>query len=335
MNRTDRLMAITLLLRSRKKLTARQLAEIFEVSIRTIYRDIDSLCQVKVPIAVELGPEGGYSLLDTYSLPPMMFTLDEAVALFLGGSFIALREGTPFRDAIKTALIKIEDILPEELGASVRIASQSILFDLKDRGNYSVAKEAFEVINEAILKRKCIQMTYHSAWKNKITERDVAPYGLIYDNGVWYLVGFCHLRGKQRMFHVNRIKEISLTDRDFEVPEEFDLKSLADKGWAKSLAESMKRDCPRIRIKVTKEVSEALKGDWLLRYADRKETPDGKILLTYHDDLPSQLYFMYRFGPDCEVSEPKELRDRVVEQAKKVLAMYRGRERKSKQESNQ
>jgi len=198
MNRTDRLMAIILLLRSRKKLTARQLAEIFEVSIRTIYWDIDSLCQANVPIAVELGPESGYSLLETYFLPPVMFTLDEAVALFLGGSFIAHRQGTPFREAIKTALIKIGDILPEELEKSVRIASQSILFDLKDRGNYSVAREAFEVINEAILKRKCIQMTYHSAWKNEITERVVAPYGLIYDHGVWYLIGFCHLRGKPR-----------------------------------------------------------------------------------------------------------------------------------------
>ena len=137
------------------------------------------------------------------------------------------------------------------------------------------------------------------------------------------------------MFHVNRIKEIPLTDRDFEVPEEFDLKSLTDKSWAKSLAESMKRDYPRIRIKVTKEVSEALREDWLLRYADRKETEDGKVILTYHDEVESHLYFMYRFGADCEVLEPEELRDRVVEQARKVLMLYGGREGKSKQESNQ
>ena len=97
----------------------------------------------------------------------------------------------------------------------------------------------------------------------------------------------------------------------------------------------MKRDFPRIRIKVTKEVSEALKGDWVLRYADREETEDGKVILTYHDEVESHLYFMYRFGADCEVLEPKELRDRVVEQARKVLALYRQRERKSKRESNQ
>lgn len=334
MNRTDRLLAIILLLRSRKKLSARKLAEIFEVSIRTIYRDIDSLCQANVPIAVELGPEGGYSLMETYSLPPVMFTPDEAVALFLGGSFIAHRQGTPFREAINTALIKIEDILPEELRKSVYIASQSILFDVKDRKNYSVASEVFQMINKAILERKCILMVYHSAREDRITERVVAPYGLIYDDGIWYLIGHCHLRGQERMFHVNRIKEISLTDRNFEVPKEFDLKSLADKGWAKSLAESMKRDYPRIRIKVTKEISEKLREDWLLRYANREETEDGKVILTYHDAVESHLYFMYRFGADCEVLEPKELRDQVVEQARKVLALYEGEEGTSKREND-
>ena len=325
MNRTDRLMAIVLLLRTRRKLTAPQLADIFEVSTRTIYRDMDSLCQTGVPIAVELGPEGGYSLLETYSLPPVMFTLDEAVALFLGGSFVAHFQGTPFQDAIKTALIKIEDILPEELQESVEISAESILLDVMDRVGSPVSREIFESINEAILKHKCVQITYHNVKKNETTGRVVAPYGLIYDNdnGAWYLIGYCHLRNEQRMFHVTRIEGISLTDRDFEVPGAFDLKRLAGRGWAQSLTESLKRDYPRIRIKVSRKVSEKLRRDWLLRYAEREETPNGKIILTYHQDyLPLGLYFPYRFGTDCEVLEPEELRDQVIEQAKAVLALY-------------
>lgn len=145
-NRTDRLLAIILLLRSRRQRTARQLAEIFEVSQRTIYRDIESLTQADVPIVVDPGPEGGYRLLDTYALPPVMFTMDEAVGLFLGGSFVAHRQGTPFGEAIKTALIKIEDVLPDELRESVQTTVQSVLFDLKDRRDYSGSREQFEVI---------------------------------------------------------------------------------------------------------------------------------------------------------------------------------------------
>jgi predicted DNA-binding transcriptional regulator YafY len=327
MNRTDRLMAMILILRSRRKLTARQLAEIFEVSRRTIYRDIDALCQANVPIVAELGPEGGYSLLDTYSLPPVMFTLNEAVALFLGGSFVAHCQGTPFQEAIQTALIKIEDILPKEMQESAHLSAESILLDALDRERWPVAREVFETVNEAILSRKCVRMTYHSARKDAITERVVAPYGLIYDdrNGAWYLIGFCHLRGEQRMFHLSRAEGVSLTDRDFEVPQEFELQRLAQRGWARSMAESMKQDYPPIRIKVSERTSERLRGHWLLRYAEREETPDGKVILTYHDHPGSGLSYPYHFGADCEVLEPEELREQVIEQARKVLATY-GRE---------
>ena len=236
MKRIDRLMGITLLLRSRRKLTARQLAQIFEVSIRTVYRDIQSLCRAKVPIAVEEGPEGGYSILKTYSLPPVMFTLDEAIALFLGGRFIDHLHGTPFREAMRMALIKIEDILSEDVKASVHSLSRSILFDMKDGMNNAATKETFERINEAILKRRCIQMAYRSASEGQKTiRRLIRPYGLVYGEGIWYLIGSCHLRGVQEMFHVNRIQMVILTDRGFELPDALNLKLLA-----RSLAESMK-----------------------------------------------------------------------------------------------
>ncbi len=324
MNRTDRLMAIILLLRSRKKLTAHELAEIFEVSERTIYRDIDALCQAQVPIAAEPGPEGGYSLLDTYSLPPVMFTLDEAVALFLGTSFIAHGQAMPFGEALKTALIKIEDILPDKLQESVHLSLQSILFDAGERGGMPVAREVFQRVNEAILERRCIQLTYDSARRGQTTERVVAPYGLIYDhrNGVWYLVGFCHLRGEQRMFHMGRVRAVSLTDRPFEIPREFELENLADRGWAASLIGSLAREHPQIRVKVSQRVSERLRRSWFFRYAEREETADGKVIVTYHDHLPSALHLLRHFGSDCEVLEPSALRDQVVAWARQVLAVY-------------
>lgn len=112
--------------------------------------------------------------------------------------------------------------------------------------------------------------------------------------------------------------------RDEQNRPEFDLEHLAGRSWAQAFAESLKQDQPRIRIKVSQEVSERLRQDWLLRYAEREETPDGKVILTYHGRLPSGLHFLYRFGADCEVLEPQELRARVVEEAKRVLALYAG-----------
>jgi predicted DNA-binding transcriptional regulator YafY len=326
MNRTDRLAAIILLLRSRNKLTAQQLAEIFEVSPRTIYRDIDALCQAYVPIVAEAGPEGGYSLLDTYSLPPVMFTPDEAVAMFLGGSFIAQSKGMPFLDALKTALIKVEDVLPEELRTSARATTEATLFDGFYARGQSVPVEVFGTVNRAILAHRCVQLTYHGARRDRVTERVVAPYGLIYDNrnGAWYLVGHCYLRDDQRMFHLARIEDIAMTDREYETPDTFDLSALQNRGWAEEFVASLEEEQHRIQVKVWKSVSERLRGSWLLRYAGREETGDDKVILTFHDRLPDARYLVCRFGADCEVLEPPELRERMAQYARDLLARHGG-----------
>jgi predicted DNA-binding transcriptional regulator YafY len=124
------------------------------------------------------------------------------------------------------------------------------------------------------------------------------------------------------MFHLARIQAISLTDRDFQVPAGFDLTSLANRGWARSFTESLKEDHQPIRIKARKEVSERLRRDWFFRYAEREEAADGKVILTYYDHLPSAPYLPCRFGADCEVLEPQELREQMIAHARKVLALY-------------
>jgi predicted DNA-binding transcriptional regulator YafY len=321
-NRTDRLLAIILLLRSRRKLTARQLAEIFEVSERTIYRDMESLSHAEVPVRVETGPDGGYSLMETYSLPPVMFSLDEAVALFLGGSFVAHRQGTPFGEAIKTALIKIEDILPEELYDSVQTTVQSVLFDLRDRRDYAQSREVFEVVLEGIRRRLRIDIRYKGAHKQQARSREVSPYGIIFDNGNWYLVGYCHMREAERMFHLGRIHAAEVTERSFEPPDDFQIQSYADRGWSGSYYEDMKREHPRVRVSVPKKVADSLAKHWLMRHAERQEVGDDRVVLTYHDHPEGPLNFVYRFGPDFEVLEPAEARQGIADMAARLLERH-------------
>ena len=322
MNRSDRLMAIILLLRSRKKLSARQLAEIFEVSVRTIYRDIDSLCQAHVPIAVELGPEGGYSLLETYSLPPVMFTLDEALALFLSGSFTAARRGMPFKDAVKTALIKIEDILPEESRVSVRLAEESILFDAVHDAGIPISDELFRTVNQAIVKRCCIEFDYQS-FKGQHTHREVAPYGMIYDEGVWYLVGYCHLREAERMFRLDRVQNIALTDPLSPIPKDFSIAQMQDRAWAKGFMERMKPYGKAV-LRVEQHVAESLKKDWFYKHGEFEPQPDGKVVFTTYDDHPSgsALDLVRRYGSAVEILKPKEVRDQMRKEVERMMTLY-------------
>ncbi|MBT6145276.1 MAG: YafY family transcriptional regulator [Gemmatimonadetes bacterium] len=321
-NRTDRLLAIILLLRSRRQLTARQLAEIFDVSMRTIYRDIESLTQAEVPIVVDPGPEGGYRLLDNYALPPVMFTMDEAVGLFLGGSFVAHRQGTPFGEAIKTALIKIEDVLPDELRDSVQTTVQSVLFDLHDRRDYSGSREQFEVILDGIRLRQRIDIRYKAAQRQQARSREISPWGIIFDNGNWYLVGYCHMREAERMFHLGRIHGAELTETAFEPPADFDIRTYANRGWSRSFYEDMKRDYPRIRIRVPLDVADSLGNHWLMRHAEREPQADGWVVLSYHDHPEGPLNFIYRFGPDFEILEPAEARNELADMATRLLQRH-------------
>lgn len=321
-NRTDRLLAIILLLRSRRKLTAKQLAEIFEVSVRTIYRDMESLSHAEVPVRVETGPDGGYSLMDTYSLPPVMFSLDEAVALFLGGSFVAHRQGTPFGEAIKTALIKIEDILPQELYDSVQTTVQSVLFDMPDRRDYTSSRQAFEVILEGIRRRRRIDIRYKGAHRQQARSREVSPYGIIFDNGNWYLVAYCHMRQAERMFHLGRIQAAEVTERSFDPPEDFSIESYANRGWSASFYEDMKRDYPRVRVRVPRQVADSMAKHWLMRHAEREDDGDDRVILTYHDHPEGPINFVYRFGLDFEILEPSEARQGIAEMAKRLLTRH-------------
>ena len=321
-NRTDRLLAIILLLRSRGRLTAKQLAEIFELSERTIYRDMQSLSHAEVPVRVETGPDGGYSLMDTYWLPPVMFSLDEAVGLFLGGSFVAHRQGTPFGDAIRTALIKIEDILPEELYDSVQTTVQSILFDVRDRRDYTESRQVFEVVLEGIRRRRCLTIRHKGARRKQARSREVSPYGIIFDSGNWYLVGYCHMRRAERMFHVGRILAAKVTEQGFDPPEDFRIESYRGRSWSRSFYEDMKREYPCIRVRVPQSVADSLADHWLMRHAEREDDGDDYAILSYHDHPEGPLNFVYRFGPDFEIIEPTETRRTIADMAAQLLERH-------------
>src|SRR5579859_5625116 len=117
MQKTERLVAITLLLQSRGKMTADRLADILDVSVRTIYRDMDTLSLAHVPISMDYGPGGGYYLPDGYRIDPMIFTSEEAVALALGGAVAGDYRLFESGDGLRRALFKLEAALPEEYRA--------------------------------------------------------------------------------------------------------------------------------------------------------------------------------------------------------------------------
>ena len=220
MNRVDRLFAILLLLQRKRHVRALDLARVFEVSERTIYRDMEALSESGVPV---LGTPGeGYELMQGYFLPPLLFTAAEANALFLGARMmISFTKGKVSTDA-EQALNKIAIILPESMRNEMQRLSEIIGF-YPFGARFDLYETHLATFQQAIRERRLVHMRYHSYSQDETTERDFEPGRLYYMNGQWYVDGYCRLRQDWRGFRLNRIETLCLLPDHFELrpPGEF------------------------------------------------------------------------------------------------------------------
>ena len=210
MLKTERLVAITLLLQARGKMTAERLASILEVSVRTIYRDMDVLSLAHVPVAMDHGPGGGYYLPDGYHLDPATFTSDEAVALALGGAMAGDYRLFDSDDGLRRALVKLEAALPEEYRADVRSARERILFDTTAWYRRPTTAAHLETVRAAVWAARQLDLYTPTQAGRRLAARRAA--WLVCKAGIWYLVAYCHLRQAFRTFRVERIEEVAVRD---------------------------------------------------------------------------------------------------------------------------
>nr|MCU0480017.1 YafY family transcriptional regulator [Anaerolineae bacterium] len=204
MNRIDRLFAILLILQKHKHkpITASSLGNRFDVTERTIYRDMQALMEMGVPIASS--PSEGYRLLDTFHLPPILLSPNEAIALFLGSWMLKRHADGRILMDLDTALHKLEVVLPTATQKDVNQLAQIIdFYPIQNRLNLDELH--LLTILQAIQSKQVIHVVYRAYLDSETTERDVEPYSLTFSEGAWYVNGFCRLRNDIRAFRLNRI----------------------------------------------------------------------------------------------------------------------------------
>lgn len=208
MNRTDRLYALVEVLRARapRRLRAAALADRFEVSTRTIERDLLALQQAGVPIWAQPGPGGGYGLHVEKTLPPLNFTAAEAAAL---ATAVAASRALPFAEAGRSALRKLAAVM----AATPRDAAATLVSRIRVvQGPSSGPDEAVAaVLEQAIVASVAVALTYRDG-QDRISERVVEPGGIFGTRHGWYLAAWCRLRQGSRAFRLDRIARATLTD---------------------------------------------------------------------------------------------------------------------------
>lgn len=214
MNRVDRLMAYLLMFQSRGLLRAQDFASRFEISERTVYRDIQALSEVGVPISAM--PGEGYRLMEGYYLPPITFTPDEARALFLAVSMLdGFTEDGPTKTAVTTALDKIRAILPHRTRRQAEALTAVLRFYAFPAPPINFDNPTFVTLQEAIHERRVVHLHYHAQSSNVVTERDVEPIEFVMLDKTWMLQAYCRLRQDLRVFRLDRIDRLRKTTHTF------------------------------------------------------------------------------------------------------------------------
>ncbi|MBX3084930.1 MAG: YafY family transcriptional regulator [Anaerolineae bacterium] len=307
MNRTDRLLAILLEIQAKKQVRPEDLAATFEVSKRTIYRDLLALDESGVPIVSM--PGQGISLVEGYFLPPLSFTRDEAIMLLLGSEFVGQHFDAQYRDAAQSANHKIVAVLPEQLRDEVEYLENSIRFiDF----NEPSAPDILRQLRRAIIQRKTVRFRYHARYHDGKSEsaslREADPYALIHIGGAWMLIAYCHLRHDNRHFRLDRMEELSILDNVFTRPADFKIQFSSEDDRT-----------VKVRALFDHAVARRVQEAPSLYQAAQTEHTNG-LMVTFMVRQPEDmLQWLLSWGSHVRVLEPDSLRAMMAREAERIM----------------
>lgn len=208
MKRIDRLSAILIQLQSKKMITAQEIAKKHEISIRTVYRDIRSLEQSGIPVITEEGR--GYSLMEGYNVPPVMFSEEEANALITAEQIILKNKDASLIRNYVNAVLKVKSVLKYSMKEKVELLSERLIF--YQNLSHHISSNFLSEIQMAITNYKLIRINYFAEYNNKTTTREVEPLALYSTHENWVMVAWCRLRKDHREFRLDRIHKLHVED---------------------------------------------------------------------------------------------------------------------------
>ena len=310
--KTDRLVSIIMILLEKERVSAQELADMFEVSLRTIYRDMDAINLSGIPVCAKSGAGGGFEILPEYEVDKKVFSADELLALLMG--LTNLSDMVRRADLVH-ALAKVRSFIPAGRARDIEIKANQIRIDMDPwMGNGNI-RQHLETVKSALQERRMLSFAYIDGHGNK-TERVVEPYQLVLKSGHWYFQGYCRSRNDYRLFRLSRMTDLQMlpetySPRDYEKP-------ILD---IEPLLETLQTD---IKLRIHKSVL-----DRVLEYCTQDRViPDGEeYYLVNYPFIERDYYYdmLLSFGDKCECLEPARVREEIKRRIQSMASVYRDR----------
>jgi predicted DNA-binding transcriptional regulator YafY len=302
----DRLLAITMLLLNRKRITATELADYFEVSIRTIYRDIEAINQAGIPVVAYQGTGGGFEVVDNYKLERQWLNSEDIQSIM-----VALKAvNTTLADhTVTSAITKLKALAPETRPEQ----TEQLILDFSPWGGNKNQPIKINLIKKAITESRLIVFSYTN-YQGAVISRLVEPMTLILKGFTWYFYGYCRTREDYRFFRLSRVKNLAISSETFIRRENEPNLSLWEKEWNSGpWIRLVLKFAPRLR---------AVVEDFL---DEEKITvaADGQIIVaTEFPDIEWTYHHILSYGDGVEVLEPQSFREAIAQKVRSIQKIY-------------
>ena len=307
--KVDRLISIIMILLDKKRIGAQELAELFEVSPRTIYRDIDTINMAGIPVRSISGVGGGFEIMQNYKIDRKVFSTADLSAILMGLTSLSnMIRG----DELINALAKVKSFIPADRVKDIELKANQIVVDLSPwMGNRNI-QPYLEIIKTALQESKLLSFEYADRYGNK-TVRTAEPYQLVLKSSHWYWQGYCHKRNDFRLFRLSRTSNLQIQE-EFFTPRDYQKPQL-------DFTDILATMQTKIKIRIHKSVM-----DRVLDFCTYEHfSPDGDehfivsipfIENEYHYNI------LFSFGDKCECLEPLHIRTEMKRRIHDIATIY-------------
>lgn len=311
MNRIDRISAILIQLQSRRVVKASDIADRFNISLRTVYRDVKTLEEAGIPLIGEAGV--GYSIMDGYRLPPVMFTREEATAFLTAEKLMEKLTDPSSDENYKSAMYKIRSVL--------RMAEKDYLDNidghievLKSRRSPGVKLDLnpLQIILRGIGERTVLSIHYFAMHNQQRTERCIEPVGVFYQDNYWHLIAWCRLREDYRDFRLDRISNISLTGERFRTQHP-NLNEYISRS-------ARERNLQQVVMRVEKRIVPYLNEQkYYNGFVSEREVDDMVEMTFLTEYIEGFVRWMMMYGDTAIIISPEELKTKVRDLSNTIM----------------